>query len=109
RHTRSKRDWSSDVCSSDLHFHHARRHYRLVINRSAIPGPDLRPLRRANSSCVQRWKRSLFCCTKQRVAQNLEIREVPSTRKQQGPLIRSRPLFREKSWSRGNLVTIQEL
>src|SRR5699024_12009030 len=28
RHTRSKRDWSSDVCSSDLHFvgHHHHGH-----------------------------------------------------------------------------------
>src|SRR5438067_13941340 len=26
RHTRSKRDWSSDVCSSDLGWHERRRH-----------------------------------------------------------------------------------
>src|SRR5437868_9025371 len=26
RHTRSKRDWSSDVCSSDLLFHHKGGH-----------------------------------------------------------------------------------
>src|SRR5699024_11231494 len=28
RHTRSKRDWSSDVCSSDLHFSFPHKPYR---------------------------------------------------------------------------------
>src|SRR5207249_7756189 len=28
RHTRSKRDWSSDVCSSDLPYHRGRRSIR---------------------------------------------------------------------------------
>src|SRR5207249_5723941 len=40
RHTRSKRDWSSDVCSSDLQI---RTHYReLVVEGPRIVRPDLR-------------------------------------------------------------------
>src|SRR5207249_8128016 len=35
RHTRSKRDWSSDVCSSDLEVHGALRH-RLAIRPLAL-------------------------------------------------------------------------
>ena len=32
RHTRSKRDWSSDVCSSDLIFSAIRKNYTLTEN-----------------------------------------------------------------------------
>src|SRR5699024_11804732 len=39
RHTRSKRDWSSDVCSSDLHC--SRRPFRLSYrqNKTKAAGP----------------------------------------------------------------------
>src|SRR5207249_5198161 len=35
RHTRSKRDWSSDVCSSDLHY---LRRRALRVRRRAVEG-----------------------------------------------------------------------
>src|SRR6266513_5477140 len=61
RHTRSKRDWSSDVCSSDLSqggnsgvvLHRPGR------NRDAAPGRDLLRLRseerRVGKECRSRW------------------------------------------------------
>src|SRR5699024_12030794 len=45
RHTRSKRDWSSDVCSSDLHELQSGWRMNLI-----------------QSSCL-RWKRYLSSCT----------------------------------------------
>src|SRR5699024_11313990 len=33
RHTRSKRDWSSDVCSSDLHRHQQHQQYPPAADR----------------------------------------------------------------------------
>src|SRR5207249_7802182 len=42
RHTRSKRDWSSDVCSSDLHYGRpdAPPHLRSTLCRSASASTD---------------------------------------------------------------------
>src|SRR5690606_9666712 len=43
RHTRFSRDWSSDVCSSDLHARYgaARRRYRYLLYRSPVRHPLL--------------------------------------------------------------------
>src|SRR5437868_7806296 len=49
RHTRSKRDWSSDVCSSDLN--HRIKKYRAAVGELALPG--LRLCRR-NAAWIQR-------------------------------------------------------
>src|SRR5699024_11305720 len=39
RHTRSKRDWSSDVCSSDLHKHQLRIERTGAAFAGAMQGP----------------------------------------------------------------------
>src|SRR5699024_11803178 len=36
RHTRSKRDWSSDVCSSDLRFRATKEKFAVVMNEYAL-------------------------------------------------------------------------
>src|SRR5206468_5971701 len=38
-HTRSDRDWSSDVCSSDLSHDAVRKLYRYVIHDGDVPSP----------------------------------------------------------------------
>src|SRR5699024_11484929 len=40
RHTRSKRDWSSDVCSSDLGWNVVKMHTRLVVVSEDVAYPD---------------------------------------------------------------------
>src|SRR5438067_10034684 len=45
RHTRSKRDWSSDVCSSDLERRPQRVHPRLLGQQVALPGVAARTRR----------------------------------------------------------------
>src|SRR5699024_11364026 len=37
RHTRSKRDWSSDVCSSDLSMEALIHHFKLVTEGFRVP------------------------------------------------------------------------
>src|SRR5207249_9170525 len=71
RHTRSKRDWSSDVCSSDL-VHDVREHHRLAgfeldalrkrraLARLDVVGRALVVLerseeRRVGKECRSRW------------------------------------------------------
>src|SRR5699024_4121936 len=60
RHTRSKRDWSSDVCSSDL-LHHAGRsgnYYtgvHVVLFGSRRPPPDRACFGWATTSRVSAW------------------------------------------------------
>src|SRR5699024_11353691 len=55
RHTRSKRDWSSDVCSSDLRIRGAPRRVSPLIRALPLPPstpatfPARRPLRRLDS------------------------------------------------------------
>src|SRR5207249_5622643 len=86
RHTRSKRDWSSDVCSSDLDCHAGTPSHQVRIRRAvqgrrkglspaALGGPELRDLagqRRARAG--SRAGRSLE--TPQRFA----TRQVPRER-----------------------------
>src|SRR5699024_11257829 len=38
RHTRSKRDWSSDVCSSDLSWHRHGFYYRAALATERVLG-----------------------------------------------------------------------
>src|SRR5699024_11227273 len=66
RHTRSKRDWSSDVCSSDLHCRNGSARFsssgspypstvrtlRLPSTRSLIPRSEER---RVGKECRARW------------------------------------------------------
>src|SRR5207247_4130238 len=56
RHTRSTRDWSSDVCSSDL------RQSRINWVNPVLPGA---PLRRFCNSFPAEWK---FLCVSTRVS-----------------------------------------
>src|SRR5690606_41120510 len=66
RHTRFSRDWSSDVCSSDLHYQAddqtecADRTRRLLVQRAwsldIWHGPPLRSEeRRVGKECRSRW------------------------------------------------------
>src|SRR5690625_7419972 len=66
RHTRWPRDWSSDVCSSDLDLHRADRprhhpvdHRRRAARRDpAHPGrPDRSEERRVGKECRSRWSK----------------------------------------------------
>src|SRR5207249_5046048 len=41
RHTRSKRDWSSDVCSSDLS--PAEKSHKIIVYLARIPTPRTKP------------------------------------------------------------------
>src|SRR5439155_10530173 len=43
RHTRWPRDWSSDVCSSDLHSKHSRARSANVLNDLSRQSPDIGP------------------------------------------------------------------
>src|SRR5699024_11274120 len=76
RHTRSKRDWSSDVCSSDLCYSHSNRwdgnrggnhtHWKRItssdvptteeqhrlIERSPIPNATIAPNKKAEGPCI---------------------------------------------------------
>src|SRR2546429_1486955 len=70
RHTRCSRDWSSDVCSSDL-----RRHSRHFVSRKRGP-PVTGRVGRGRGATIGRRKESGFChsirpalCTNRR-AQN---------------------------------------
>src|SRR5207249_7969161 len=54
RHTRSKRDWSSDVCSSDLHRVGERVHQHADGRRGAIVGRNPGPRRLARESHTDR-------------------------------------------------------
>src|SRR5207249_11895256 len=67
RHTRSKRDWSSDVCSSDLiEFRHFRKVGRGVGHLVLVSGNDTEGEEIGRASCrerVQRWGGAL-CGTK---------------------------------------------
>src|SRR5699024_11745198 len=40
RHTRSKRDWSSDVCSSDLERSHSNSPHLESLQTSSLPPPS---------------------------------------------------------------------
>src|SRR5699024_11632758 len=42
RHTRSKRDWSSDVCSSDLGIHAKRIHFLFIILTALVIAASIR-------------------------------------------------------------------
>src|SRR5690606_39332312 len=44
RHTRFSRDWSSDVCSSDLRYKDLERNYRAMIRRMRAGDPELAEL-----------------------------------------------------------------
>src|SRR5699024_8919069 len=57
-HTRSKRDWSSDVCSSDLiHHAHGRQRYLLSISRQ-VYHQHSRPVHRKSLHREYEWHRS---------------------------------------------------
>src|SRR5690349_23662196 len=68
RHTRSLRDWSSDVCSSDLT---SPGHHHWIVARDEIVGPDAacRPLAR-----VQPWSRSPVRSEERRVGKECRSR-----------------------------------
>src|SRR5207253_3954355 len=60
RHTRWPRDWSSDVCSSDLDRLHAEEERGCdLLVRPALPGEPGNPLRseerRVGKECRSRW------------------------------------------------------
>src|SRR5579885_3905394 len=60
RHTRSKRDWSSDVCSSDLPGRRSRREWRRPpVSRHGPALPSWRQPRseerRVGKECRARW------------------------------------------------------
>src|SRR6266513_278371 len=61
RHTRSKRDWSSDVCSSDLDLRrpHAGGEHHVLRGRPAAPRHDAARSRseerRVGKECRSRW------------------------------------------------------
>src|SRR5438128_12430967 len=59
RHTRCYRDWSSDVCSSDLRRRRARRRSRRG-GRARAPEPGRRRSeeRRVGKECRYRWART---------------------------------------------------
>src|SRR5207249_10648509 len=40
RHTRSKRDWSSDVCSSDLNAMHVAKLRGIKVQETRLPAPE---------------------------------------------------------------------
>src|SRR5690349_23338523 len=77
RHTRSLRDWSSDVCSSDLHERQQRRgrrgDQRGVLGGDRDPGPDSdRKSTRLNSSHVE-ISYAVFCLKKKKIMDDTYI------------------------------------
>src|SRR6266513_935655 len=55
RHTSSKRDWSSDVCSSDLACSHQRWRTTCAFLRMCIVGRARSEERRVGKECRSRW------------------------------------------------------
>src|SRR5207249_11992081 len=73
RHTRSKRDWSSDVCSSDLCCHGwllCSSSPRSRCTRSRRPGAGTTaPCRKS----IRRWRSSSACCAWRRRSEERRV------------------------------------
>src|SRR5699024_11408501 len=70
RHTRSKRDWSSDVCSSDLHDHHVD----LEANTGSAMSPEINVVIVMPSWAPESWKDSVVCARRTARARRSPVR-----------------------------------